>query len=143
MKGKKVVIMVRGDVFSFGLEVYFRDWGFEPVVIARPDAARVPFFLREHQPALLVTDLIKWPGGPVSGEQHPAPPPVPVLLLVAHGEMSPAQYVALQGVPNYQVLPKPCPVAQLKRGVEGLLSVAIPADIPVETVYPAWPAGRL
>jgi hypothetical protein len=63
--------------------------------------------------------------------------------MVPHNEMSPTQYAALQGVPNYQVLPKPCPVAQLKRGVEELLSVAIPADVPVEMVYPAWPAGRL
>jgi|GEM_PF-3658268 len=142
MKGKKVLIMVRGDVFSFGLEVYFREWGFEPVLIARPDAARVPFFLREHQPALLVTDLLTWPGGPVPGELHAAPPPIPVLLLAAHNQMSPAQYAALQGVPNYQVLPKPCPVAHLKRVVEELLSVAIPADVPVEMVAPAWPASR-
>jgi hypothetical protein len=38
------------------------------------------------------------------------------------------------------VLPKPCPVAHLTRGVESMLSVVIPADTPSETVAPAWPA---
>jgi hypothetical protein len=140
MKEKKVVIMVRGDVFSFGLQVYFREWGYAPVLIRRPDPGQVLALVREHQPVLLVTDLLTWPGGPGGPEPHAAPPPVPTLLLVAQGCMSNAQYDALRGVPGYKLLPKPCPISHLKRDVEALLSVAIPAEAPSETVSPAWPA---
>ncbi len=140
MEGKKILIMVRGDVFSFGLQAHFREWGFGPVVIRRPDPAQVPALLREHGPVLLVTDLLTWPGGPASRELPAARPPVPTLLLVADGSISQAQYAALQALPSYGVLPKPCPVAHLKRGVESLLSVVIPAEPPSETVAPAWPA---
>jgi hypothetical protein len=140
MEGSKVLIMVRGDVFSHGLQVNFREWGFEPVVIGRPDPTQVLGLIRQHQPVLLVTDLLAWPGGPASREPFAAPP-VPTLLLVAHPGT--AHYAALQGIPGYQVLPKPCPVAHLKRGAEALLSVAIPSDIPSETVSPAWPMQGL
>jgi hypothetical protein len=139
MEGGKVLIMVRGDVFSHGLQVNFREWGFEPVVAGRPDPTQVLAHIRQHKPVLLVTDLLTGPGGPASREPAAAPP-IPTLLLVAHPGPGNAQYAALKGVPGYQVLPKPCPVAHLKRGVEALLSVAIPAPVPSETVSPAWPA---
>jgi hypothetical protein len=139
MKGSRVLIMVRGDVFSHGLQVHFREWGFEPVVARRPDPTQVLALLGQHKPVLLVTDLLTWPGGPASREPFAAPP-VPTLLLVDHPGPGHGQYAALQGVPGYQVLPKPCPVAQLKRGVEALLSVTIPSAVPSETVSPAWPA---
>ena len=138
MAGSNVLIMVRGDVFSHGLQVNFREWGFEPVVVGRPDPTQVLALIRQHKPVLLVTDLLTWTGGPASREPAAAPP-VPTLPLVAHPGPGNAQYAALQGVPGYQVLPKPCPVAHLKRGVEALLSVAIPAPIPSETVAAAWP----
>lgn len=137
MNGNCVLIMVRGDVFSQGLGVNFREWGFEPV-IGRPDPTQVPALIRHYKPVLLVTDLLTWPGGPASREPAAAPPPVPTLLLLAHPGPDNAPYAALQGVPGYQVLPKPCPVAHLKRGVEALLAVAIPAVTPSETVDPAW-----
>ncbi len=137
MESSKVLIMVRGDVFSRGLQVNFQEWGFQPVVVGRPDPGQVLALIRQHQPVLLVTDLLTWPGGPASREPVAASPPVPTLLLLPHPGS--AQYAALQGVPGYQVLPKPCPVAHLKRGVETLLSVAIPANLPSETVSPAWP----
>jgi hypothetical protein len=140
MEGKKILIMVRGEIFSFGLQANFREWGFAPVVIRRPDPTQVPDLLREHGPVLLVTDLLTWPGGPASPEFSANPPPVPALLLVADGCISKPQYAALQGIPGYGVLPKPCPVAHLKRGVETLLSAVIPANTPSEIVSPAWPA---
>ncbi|HEX8528392.1 MAG TPA: hypothetical protein VF646_00150 [Cytophagales bacterium] len=140
MEGNKVLIMVRGDVFSQGLRVNFQEWGFEPVVAARPDPTQVLALVWQHQPVLLVTDLLTWPGGPASREPLAAPPPVPTLLLVAHPGPAHAPGAALQGVPGYHVLPKPCPVAHLKRGAETLLSVTLPGVIPSETVSPAGPA---
>jgi hypothetical protein len=140
MEGSNVLIMVRGDVFSHGLQANFREWGFGPVVVGRPDPTQVLALIRQHKPVLLVTDLLTWPGGPASREPAAGPPPVPTLLLLAHPDPGNAPYAALQGVPGYQVLPKPCPVAHLIRGVEALLSVAIPTLIPSETVSPAWPA---
>jgi DNA-binding NarL/FixJ family response regulator len=142
MGGNKILIMVRGEIFSFGLRENFITWGFMPVIMVRPDPTQVLALIREHKPVLLVTDLLTWPGGPASRAFLAAPPPVPTLLLIAHRDMSNAQHAILQGVPGYQVLPKPCPVAHLKEAVEALLSVIIPADTPPETVSPVWPTDQ-
>ncbi len=125
--------MVRGDIICQGLKVYLEQWGLE--VVEQPfgsgNAARLT---RTQEPALIIIDY-KSRFSKQEAALLTSGHTVPMLFLVAHSEALEALSIQVQSVNYYCCLPKPCPIQDLQKAVEGLLGMRIAQEeIPEKVV---------
>ncbi len=135
MHKREVWLLVRGDIFCQGLKVYLEQWGFQ---VVEPPLGLGTFarLTGGHEPALVIMDYKSRFSKQEAALLTPGHT-VPILFLVAHLEALESLSLQVQSVNYYCCLPKPCPIGDLQKAVEGLLGIRIAqAEIEEEVVPP-------
>lgn len=114
----KVLLAVQGEIFQQGLQVYFRQWGFEPLLLnsSKPDEWQQ--VIRTQHPLLLVADYSKTEEVTLLVEQQAN---FPIILLVAQELLPKNVFDSL-----HHFLSKPCSISELKETVSQLLIIPFP-----------------
>jgi DNA-binding response OmpR family regulator len=127
-----ILLRTQGVIFREAFKLYFQQWGFEVRELSSPETP-----LREvlrQQPVMIVLDLpLRLPAYNLEedllGEGHQ----IPLLLLATSPVLLKRHFLRLQKVYHYDCIPKPCPLQELKRAVEGLLGCSLPEIMGWET----------
>ncbi len=120
-----VLLLVKGEIFTHGLKHYLEQWKF---LVKKLPVAEISFAeIRSLDRALVILDLpASIDGAGVLGELLRKDHQVPLLLLVTDIKLLKRHWLLLGKLKHHDCLPKPCPVAEIKRAVEGLLGCSLP-----------------
>ncbi len=131
--------MVRGDIFCQGLKLYLEQWGL--AVVEPPfGSGTVARLTGGQEPALVIMDYKSQFSAQEAALLSPGHT-VPILFLAAKSEALQALPLEVQSL-NYYCLPKPCPIGDLQKAVEGLLGIRIAQKQIHEEVIPPFSSPR-
>lgn len=133
-------MLVRGDIFCQGLKLNLEQWGLE-VVEPPSGAGTVAGLTGGREPALVIMDCKSRFSAQEAALLSPGHT-VPILFLAAKSEVLESLPIQVQSVNYYCCLPKPCPIGDLQKAVEGLLGIRIAQKQIHEEVIPPFSSPR-